>query len=338
MVKPATQWSKQSVVSYLLLALLCTIGTATFLIHEQTRDTTFIIIPPVEPGQTVLTDPESAPAFSLPLPPGFEFFSNPEQYTADNLYEKINGKAPLYLQAGFVSLTSRRFRSSQQPELWFEASVYDMANSHNAFAVYSMQKRSGAATVPDLEVDHYKTENGLYLQYDRYYLEIVGSAVSTVLDAGMSALARELLAAAPEKEEKVNEFRLFPVQNLDLDGFKLIPENAFGSDLFAATFVARYQLNGQQITAFIAPQDSPEQAQQVAADFYRFLLENGGSAEEPVSSMQTVDLYGLLEIVFAAGPYVAGVHEGENRQQAVEIADRLRNALVETEQNIKESR
>jgi hypothetical protein len=49
----------------------------------------------------VLPKQETGSQFDNIVPAGFEALSKPEEYNADNLYEKIDGKAPLYLEAGF---------------------------------------------------------------------------------------------------------------------------------------------------------------------------------------------------------------------------------------------
>jgi len=327
-VIPAVQWSRQSAVSCILLAVLCTIGAAILWVHEHNRDTAFSGYSNLEPVPSVLDTLEPVSDFFLPLPPDFELFSKREQYNTENLYEKINGKAPLYLQAGFVHLTTQRFRDSKDPDLWFEVFVYDMGSARSAFSVYSTQKRSGAAVVPSLEpYDHYKTENGLYLRHGSWYVECIGSAVSARLDNGMAAIARNLLSADPGNENVITELQLFPDKDLVPANFKLILKGAFGSEVLSDTFIAGYRLNGQLITAFLSPQDSPERAQQVAERYHRFLLESGGVSESMVDAMQLVDLYGATEIVFTVGPYVAGIHEGESLAEALEIAGRLKGSL-----------
>ncbi len=73
-----------------------------------------------------------------------------ETYNTDNLYEKIDGKAPMYQEAGFVKLTTQRFAAKSNSELGLELYLYDMGNAKNAFSVYSRQKRADATT--DLEL------------------------------------------------------------------------------------------------------------------------------------------------------------------------------------------
>ena len=44
-----------------------------------------------------------------------------EIFEAQNLSDKINGKAELYLSAGFVRLISQRFKDERGSDLWIEA-------------------------------------------------------------------------------------------------------------------------------------------------------------------------------------------------------------------------
>ena len=76
--------------------------------------------------------------------PGLKKLSDTEVYDSQNLYEKINGKAPTYLESGFRQLTTQRFASKKNPNLWSELYVYDMGSELNAYSVYSRQKRAGA--------------------------------------------------------------------------------------------------------------------------------------------------------------------------------------------------
>ena len=63
-----------------------------------------------------------------PLPQGLKPLTAPETFKADTLSDKIDGKAELYLSAGFNRLFSQRFRDEKASDLWIEAFVYDMGN------------------------------------------------------------------------------------------------------------------------------------------------------------------------------------------------------------------
>ena len=69
----------------------------------------------------------------IPLPPGIIPLSPSEAFDAQTLSDKINGKAELYLSAGFVSLRSQRFKDKNGLDFWVEVYVYDMDKGQNAF-------------------------------------------------------------------------------------------------------------------------------------------------------------------------------------------------------------
>ena len=98
----------------------------------------------------------------------------PESFDAQNLSDKINGKAELYLSAGFVGLNSQRFKDKKDASLWIEAYLYDMGNGQNAFSVFSAQRREGAAKL-DLAQYAYRTSNARFLVHGRFYIEIIAS-------------------------------------------------------------------------------------------------------------------------------------------------------------------
>ena len=105
----------------------------------------------------------------------FKPANNTENYNADNLYEKIDGKADLYLQNGFVSLQCRRYSSKTSEQNWAEVYVYDMARTKNAFAVYSGQKRTGRKSL-DWAQFGYKTADSIYIASGKFYFEIILSS------------------------------------------------------------------------------------------------------------------------------------------------------------------
>ena len=121
-------------------------------------------------------------------PKGFTAISGLETYNPDTLYEKIDGRAPLYTESGFEKLFTRLFKNDSNQVLTFELYVYDMAEPKNALAVYSQQKREDVQNLNDVDFG-YQTTNALFYSLGRYYIEIIGSAESAELLKAMSELA-----------------------------------------------------------------------------------------------------------------------------------------------------
>lgn len=260
------------------------------------------------------------------LPPGFKKLSETEVYNPENLYEKINGKAPLYTESGFEKLSTQRFVSKQDENLWMELSVYDMASLRNAFSVYSRQKRADVDVLPDRQFAYW-TSNGLYFVHGKYYVELVGSSESPELSAAMQEAAEQIQTElAVDKDARITELSFFPEQGLIPGSNRLYLDSAFGFKELTDIFTAQYKRDEQTITAFMGRRPDPEDAQKMAKSYFDFLIENGGVAKPTINESlkgwqeKVVDFYGTTEIVFAVGPFLAGIHEADDRQAAEELA------------------
>jgi hypothetical protein len=269
-------------------------------------------------------------------PSGFEAFSGIETYTAENLYEKINGKAPLYTDSGFKKLFTRRFVNKGDNSLWFELYVYDMANIRNAFSVYSTQKRAGVEMLSFAYPRfHYKTGNGLYFVHGKYYVELVGSSESTKLLKAMVEVTQKIsstLTADGNTRAFEAKTALFPKGNIVPGSIKLYLADAFGFEGLTDTFTAQYKIDGETITAFLSKRLDYKDAEAVAESYRNFLIENGAVAKGTTNKIlegKVVDFYDTTEIVLAAGPFVVGIHEAENQQAAEKLAEMLVTRLNE---------
>jgi hypothetical protein len=328
----------ESAISICLLALLFLIAVGIFIKQFDTDMGRFgIDIPTTELSPAKLeAGREEKTALSSLAPAGFDPLSKTEVYNPENLYEKINGKAPLYTESGFKELSTQRFVSRDNQNLWAELYVYDMATTNNAFSVYSVQRRAEGESFPPMRFA-YKTGNALYFVHGKYYIELVGSSESSELFRAITEIARKIRAnLAIDYDTEITELALFPQENLVRESIKLYLANAFGFEGLSDTFSAGYTLGDDSVTAFLSRRPDPQNAQAVAESYYNFLIRNGGTLRQianKFSQGKVVDFYGTTEIVFAAGPFVAGIHEAQNPQAAEKLAQTLINNLNEVLNN-----
>ena len=91
----------------------------------------------------------AATAALLPEVPGFKPLAPIESYGPETLSDKIDGKADLYLPAGFKEMSCRKFNLDTAADKAFvEVFIYDMGSAANAFAVFSGQRRPGSPNIP----------------------------------------------------------------------------------------------------------------------------------------------------------------------------------------------
>jgi hypothetical protein len=321
----------ESVISICLLAILSLTGAGIFIrqsnydVSRYGIDTT--AIPKLETQNSKFEIPFE---LSSLVPAGFEMPSKVEVYNSENLYEKINGKAPLYTESGFEELFTQRFVSINDRSLWMELYIYDMGNIKNAFSVYSVQKRAESEAFPSMQLA-YKTGNALYFVHGKYYIELVGSSESGELFSAIAEVARKIQAnLAIDHDSGITEFAVFPQENLVADSFKLYLVNAFSFEKLTDIFTAKYKIGSESVTAFIGKRADLKEAEVIAESYRKFLIENGATIKNTDNKMlagKVMDSFGTTEIVFTAGPFVAGIHEADNQQAAEKMAEILINKL-----------
>ncbi|MBF0301699.1 MAG: hypothetical protein HQK73_01550 [Desulfamplus sp.] len=197
----------------------------------------------------------------------------PESFNAETLSDKINGKAELYLPAGFKSLVCQRFKISTNSDskkfseisepssnldnsshqtvdfsdnLWIEVFVYDMTLPENAFAVFSRQRRQGSTPVLITQYA-YQTENALFFVHGHFYVEMIASEPSENGVKLMTEIGKAFIEDKPElKPKKMEVPDIFPIDGLDKDSITLISSDAFGFDRFDNIYTAIYTLKGSK--------------------------------------------------------------------------------------------
>jgi hypothetical protein len=210
--------------------------------------------------------------------------------------------------------------------------VYDMASQRNAYAVYSAQRREGAASA-EVALHAYKTANALFMVHGKHYVEIVGSDATASAQDALVRLAGNFVRDNAVAREKITERDVFPESGRVSDSITLISSDGFGFHRFDNVFTARYQYGDVEVTAFVSRRKDPQEAEDLAAAYNDFLLSFDGRTVPPdgyEDDMLRIDIMDTFELIFTHGPYLAGIHQAEDR----ELAERLAAAL---KQRIRES-
>jgi len=272
-------------------------------------------------------------AYFVPLPEGILPLTATEIFDARNLSDKIDGKAELYLSAGFTRLVSQRFKDERDANLWMEAFVYDMGNSQNAFSVFSAQRREGAESL-GLAQHAYRTSNALFLTHGRYYVEIIASKASGQVLEPVRMMAETFVHNTPAEAVTLNETELFPKQELVKNSIVLISSNAFGFDGFDKIYTAEYEFDDSRLTAYLSHRKTPVEAREMASAYARFLLAYGGQNVEgklPIKDARLIKILDTFEIVFSHDSYLAGTREAATMDQAKTLAIQLYHRIKESE-------
>ncbi len=282
-------------------------------------------------AETTPAEEDTQKGFTKFLPEGYEPMSPPEQFDSETLSQKINGKADLYLEYGFVNLDVQRFVNSSNDEEWFEFFLYEMEAPPGAFAVYSNQRRAGQE---DIEITRfaYETENALFFCHGKYYIEEIAAQPSPGLINVMTEMGNNFVEEYPVEPYEPDELDLLPQEGRRTGSIKLYLRNAFGYESFDMIFAATYTVDDEDVTGFISIRESPEAARTLAEKYMDFLINYGGeetTLDTDIEGLRAVDLIGAYELVFSQGNVLAGIHGAMDKAAAITLAERIAAAISE---------
>jgi len=321
---------RQTVLSTVILSVIILIGAG--IVITQTRFNPAILRKDALSPTAGLPGPEVPPAAIeafIPLPPNLKPLTAPEMFDPGTLSDKINGKAELYLSAGFAGLVSQRYRDEIASDLWIEAFIYDMDSGKNAFAVFSAQRRENAESL-DIAQYAYRSPNAVFMIHGQYYLEFIASQASSRVLQSMELLAVTFIRNTPTATLTIAEQDLFPKADLIAGSIALIAADAFGYEQLDQVYTAEYRLNDESAMAYLSRRQAADEAQELAVSYGKFLLNFGGRNIDqplPIKNAQTIEILDTYEIIFSYGPFLAGVREATSRDHAANLAIQLFNQI-----------
>jgi hypothetical protein len=319
----------QRLTGYCILVVLGLI--TVWLLVQQSRFnpavTAYLLTP--GPAGKIIAGAPAATAGLIVEPAGFIPQAPAQSYGPDNLSDKINGKAELYLSAGFKEMSCRSFTLKKPEGAHLEVFIYDMGNPQNAYAVFSSQRRSGSEPI-SLTANAYTTANALFFTRGKYYVEMVADRAIAGLPQVLGDYTKPLLAKLPSQEETKIEAALLPREGLAPDSVRLSAADAFGLQGFDNVYTGEYSLKDGKATAFFTERQSPEQARADAKRYLEFLTSNGYKKIETKVASLAATIFVLddsFEVVMVQGRTVAGVHDATSQAAAMELAGRLEQAF-----------
>ena len=258
-----------------------------------------------------------------------------ERYGPDTLSDKIDGKAELYLSAGFKELSSRRFALAGDKRRWVERNVYDMGDFRGAYAVFSSQRR--AHIQPVAWTRHgYLAGNALFFVHGPYYVEIVGAGASREVQEALASLAKAFISSNTVQAGDPKELELLPRDHRVANSVKLTARAAFGIQGLDWIFSAAYASSPDraEALAFICRRDTPAEAAALADKFNAFWLEYGGAGIPSPAGLPGVRGVAILdnfELCLARGRYLIGVHEATTLEFGMRIMEQLNDRIAGAE-------
>jgi hypothetical protein len=255
-------------------------------------------------------------------PKGWQIFDKVKQFTPENLYEQINGRASFFLAYDMIRMAYVSFVNNDETAKFINLSIYDMGTPTNAFGVFSAERSQGESPL-NLGRAGYRSDANYFIWKGRYYIQIIGSeATDEFQQVGMN-LARKVTDFLPDSGEQVWGLAALPLTDRIPESVQYIKVDAMGLDFMRNTYTADYQKGKTIVTVFLSKRDAADSAQATVVRYARYAKKYGKGIDRMKAGeveLVSCDMGGSYDVVFHKGRLIGGVTNVEERGLAIRVA------------------
>ncbi len=265
--------------------------------------------------------------------PGTPEWRAPEQvsrFTPDNLYEKINGRAALYLQYSVVGLTFGTYRHETGDERTIDVYWYDMAQPENALGIY----RSESPPDPDavsIGGEGYQTGGAVFFVKGSQYVQVMPGGADERDATVAMVIARAIGDTIEQGDESPWAMDVLPGEGRVPNSFEYLAEDVFGLEFLRDVFAADYDVPGGQVRLFIHRAADAATAGALYDDYLAYFREYGEivwTDADPARRIAAGEAVGVIDTVFVKGAYFGGAAGAEDVETAKQAATAFYNDLA----------
>jgi hypothetical protein len=253
-----------------------------------------------------------APAPGCDVLPGWTQAGPSRAYTAENLYDYMDGNSEGYLIYGFLEMRGVTCKSGERS---FVVDISDMPDAESAYGLYA-SNRDPRVPVESIGMSgQVVPQRGIFVKGKRF-VEISASPVSIDHSVAIRTFLKALEARLDGTTELPAPVGWFPKEDVDPASIRLVPQSVLGLSILKRGYVAKYPYG----RAFVVRLTSPEAAAQAMTKLKARFGETQPAAvgEE---AFQATDKYLGRLLFFRKGAHVAGfanLNEGFDASKAAQ--------------------
>jgi hypothetical protein len=279
------------------------------------------------------------------LPPGWTIGKSGtkhlETFNAENLFEKIDGRAESFIQYDVKGMAYTYFHPTGDESNEVQLYIFQLASPLKALGKYGSEKPEGVTVVP-VGTEGYTSAGSTLFHAGPYYTQIV----STKDDAKFSAFALDLakrIAAKQKPEAAVAGgkpvstpdalFALLPAGQ-GRSAPKYVAQDVFGYSFLSDVFMADYKEGEATWQGFLRPYPTPEAAKAVFDKYVSTAKQDGAEIKTPKAD--GIDQFvlsantGLIDAIFRKGNVIGGANGGTDAAKTEAFAKTIAKGLPAT--------
>ncbi|HDP94072.1 MAG TPA: hypothetical protein ENN40_01795 [Candidatus Aminicenantes bacterium] len=212
----------------------------------------------------------------------------PAEYTADNLFEYINGAADVFIGYDFEQLFSMTYSGTDGQTI--AADIYRHADPACGFGIYSQEKpRKGDFLAVGTE-GYYETGILNFFQ-GRFYVKISAFDLGEREQKILTSLARGIAERIPDADGFPKIFELFPKTGRIPRSEHFIRRNFLGHGFLENAFICDYSVEDNPLQPFIIRADSSAAAKTMIESYLEFARSHTAVIAQNENTVRFVDPY-----------------------------------------------
>jgi len=255
---------------------------------------------------------------------GLKPMSDTEFYNADNLFEKIDGRAPAYVNFNVQALRCRSFSVVGAAGSFVDVYEYRFDTPVNAFGMFSLErdpKGEPLAFVPD----GYLSGMGFFFRQGPRYVQVMASDQNTnTLDLAR-AIAEDRAKNLPADDTGLDARRSLPVTGLDPASVQFVQDNAQGQAFLKNVFQGNYDFAGKKLPFFLMKTTTTE-AEAAWKAYLDFSGKYGGTAttlpDVNGAKVFAAENSGSFKVIYQRDGEIGGVVDAADRDAARQFVEK----------------
>lgn len=248
---------------------------------------------------------------------GAKPMSDTEFYNSDNLFEKIDGRAPAYQNYNVQQLRCRSFSVTAAAGSFVDVYEYRFDNPVDAFGMFALERDPKGQPL-DFAPDGYSGEMGYFFRQGPVYIQVIASDQKPETMSLAKGIAQNRAKAIPVDDQGLAGRRKLPADGLIAESVAFVPENAQGQSALKEVFQAKYKFNGGQVPFFIMVA-APGDAAKAWQSYHDFCGRFGQAEDLPDMSGSKVfraQVFGKWKVVYQRQGELGGAFDAPDGDQA----------------------
>jgi hypothetical protein len=279
----------------------------------------FLFVSRFLPAQT----PDRLKSF-LPSVAGWELSDDIEVFNPDNLFDRINGAAPLFLANNFREMTSMEYKKGSD---YITIQAYRHATPDDAFGMYASERSSELTTLSSIGGEAQGDATNLFFFAGSIYVKMWSNSSSDNVGATLQIIAKGLADGIDPQADYPSIFRAFPAEGKIPYSESYTTSGYIGHEFLSSVYAVGYEeaAEGRKFQLFVIAGTTSEEAGNILAQYSAFTKQTLEANEEGVIVIK--DRYNGDIPFLRRGRYLAGIFS-EN-SESVPGADRLLEKLID---------